>query len=49
MVSGGMTDALSALAIARDLLRCPSVTPADAEGRQRVREEVNVLREFFIG
>src|SRR5436309_12122823 len=27
MVSGGMTDALS---IARDLLRCPSVTPADA-------------------
>src|SRR6202165_1822611 len=25
-----MTDALSALAIARDLLRCPSVTPADA-------------------
>jgi succinyl-diaminopimelate desuccinylase len=27
MLSGGMTDALS---IARDLLRCPSVTPADA-------------------
>src|SRR5436305_7578998 len=27
MVSGGMTDALS---IARDLVRCPSVTPADA-------------------
>jgi succinyl-diaminopimelate desuccinylase len=25
-----MTDALSALSIARDLLRCPSVTPADA-------------------
>src|SRR6202171_5442515 len=30
MLSGGMTDALSALSIARDLLRCPSVTPADA-------------------
>src|ERR1700722_18472015 len=30
MLSGGMTDAPSALAIARDLLRCPSVTPADA-------------------
>jgi succinyl-diaminopimelate desuccinylase len=27
MLSGGMTDALS---IARDLLRCPSITPADA-------------------
>src|SRR3979411_604084 len=27
MLSGGMNDALS---IARDLLRCPSVTPADA-------------------
>src|ERR1700738_3875064 len=27
MVSGGVTDALS---IARDLVRCPSVTPADA-------------------
>src|SRR5216110_1595681 len=27
MLSGGMTDALS---IARDLVRCPSVTPADA-------------------
>src|SRR6202142_3056929 len=27
MLCGGMTDALS---IARDLLRCPSVTPADA-------------------
>ena len=27
MLSGGMTDAL---AIARDLVRCPSVTPADA-------------------
>ncbi len=27
MLSGGMTDALS---IARDLIRCPSVTPADA-------------------
>jgi acetylornithine deacetylase/succinyl-diaminopimelate desuccinylase-like protein len=25
-----MNDALSALSIARDLLRCPSVTPADA-------------------
>src|SRR3990170_5311675 len=25
-----MTDALSALSIARDLLRCPSVTPDDA-------------------
>ena len=25
-----MTDTLSALSIARDLLRCPSVTPADA-------------------
>src|SRR3981081_267832 len=25
-----MTDAVSALSIARDLLRCPSVTPADA-------------------
>ena len=30
MLSGGMTDTLSALSIARDLLRCPSVTPADA-------------------
>jgi succinyl-diaminopimelate desuccinylase len=30
MLSEGMTDALSALSIARDLLRCPSVTPADA-------------------
>ena len=30
MLSGGMNDALSALSIARDLLRCPSVTPADA-------------------
>src|ERR1700674_5402594 len=30
MLSGGMTDALSALSIARDLVRCPSVTPADA-------------------
>src|SRR5205823_6841729 len=30
MLIGGMTDALSALSIARDLLRCPSVTPADA-------------------
>ncbi|MEA2793645.1 MAG: succinyl-diaminopimelate desuccinylase, partial [Bradyrhizobium sp.] len=25
-----MNDALSALSIARDLVRCPSVTPADA-------------------
>ena len=30
MLSGGMTDAPSALSIARDLVRCPSVTPADA-------------------
>src|SRR6202171_3143948 len=30
MLSGGMTDALSALSIARDLVRCASVTPADA-------------------
>src|SRR5258705_9399644 len=30
MLSGGMTEPLSALSIARDLLRCPSVTPADA-------------------
>src|SRR6202171_1745732 len=29
MLSGGMTDALSALSIARDLLRCPSAPPAD--------------------
>jgi succinyl-diaminopimelate desuccinylase len=36
MVSGGMTDALS---IARDLLRCPSVTPADA-GALGVLEDV---------
>jgi succinyl-diaminopimelate desuccinylase len=39
MVSGGMTDAL---AIARDLLRCPSVTPADA-GALGVLE--NVLKD----
>ena len=30
MLSEGMTDSVSALSIARDLLRCPSVTPADA-------------------
>jgi succinyl-diaminopimelate desuccinylase len=30
MLSEGMTDAVSALSIARDLLRCRSVTPADA-------------------
>src|SRR6202163_3141554 len=30
MLSGGMTDALSALSIARDLWRSPSVPPADA-------------------
>jgi succinyl-diaminopimelate desuccinylase len=30
MLSEGMRDTLSALSIARDLLRCPSVTPADA-------------------
>jgi succinyl-diaminopimelate desuccinylase len=30
MISEGMSDTLSALTIARDLLRCPSVTPADA-------------------
>jgi succinyl-diaminopimelate desuccinylase len=30
MLCGGMTEPLSALSIARDLLRCPSVTPADA-------------------
>src|SRR5258708_34936809 len=39
MVSGGMTDALS---LARDLLRCPSVTPADA-GALGVLE--NVLKD----
>src|SRR5258705_9702438 len=30
MLSEGMPDTFSALSIARDLLRCPSVTPADA-------------------
>jgi succinyl-diaminopimelate desuccinylase len=30
MLSGDMTDTLSALSITRDLVRCPSVTPADA-------------------
>lgn len=30
MLSEGMSDTFSALSIARDLLRCPSVTPADA-------------------
>jgi len=30
MLSEGMSDSVSALSIARDLLRCPSVTPADA-------------------
>jgi succinyl-diaminopimelate desuccinylase len=30
MLCEGMTDTISALSIARDLLRCPSVTPADA-------------------
>src|SRR6266704_6805289 len=30
MLSEGMRDSVSALSIARDLLRCPSVTPADA-------------------
>src|SRR3954464_2761830 len=30
MLSGGMTEMFSALSIARALLRCPSVTPADA-------------------
>jgi succinyl-diaminopimelate desuccinylase len=30
MLSEGMNDSVSALSIARDLLRCPSVTPADA-------------------
>jgi succinyl-diaminopimelate desuccinylase len=30
MLSEGMSDTSSALSIARDLLRCPSVTPADA-------------------
>ena len=30
MLCGGMADTPSALSIARDLLRCPSVTPADA-------------------
>jgi succinyl-diaminopimelate desuccinylase len=39
MLSGGMTDALS---IARDLLRCPSVTPADA-GALGVLE--NILKD----
>ena len=39
MLSGGMTDALS---IARDLVRCPSVTPADA-GALAVLE--NVLKD----
>src|SRR3979411_2934068 len=37
-----MTDALSALSIARDLLRCPSVTPADA-GALGVLE--NILKD----
>jgi succinyl-diaminopimelate desuccinylase len=39
MISGGMTDALS---IARDLVRCPSVTPADA-GALDVLE--NILKD----
>src|SRR5438874_2407617 len=38
MVSGGMTDALS---IARDLVRCPSVTPADAGARHVLDNVLN--------
>jgi succinyl-diaminopimelate desuccinylase len=44
MVSGGMTDALS---IARDLLRCPSVTPADA-GALGVLEDILKVAGFTI-
>jgi succinyl-diaminopimelate desuccinylase len=44
MLSGGMTDALS---IARDLLRCPSVTPADA-GALTVLETILSAAGFAV-
>jgi succinyl-diaminopimelate desuccinylase len=44
MLSGGMTDALS---IARDLLRCPSVTPADA-GALGVLEKILTAAGFAV-
>jgi succinyl-diaminopimelate desuccinylase len=44
MLSGGMNDALS---IARDLLRCPSVTPADA-GALAVLENVLKAAAFTV-
>jgi succinyl-diaminopimelate desuccinylase len=44
MLSGGMNDALS---IARDLLRCPSVTPADA-GALGVLEDILSAAGFEI-
>jgi succinyl-diaminopimelate desuccinylase len=44
MLSGGMTDALS---IARDLLRCPSVTPADA-GALGVLENILKIAGFEL-
>jgi succinyl-diaminopimelate desuccinylase len=44
MLSGGMTDALS---IARDLLRCPSVTPADA-GALGVLERILSAAGFAV-
>jgi succinyl-diaminopimelate desuccinylase len=47
MLSGGMTDALSALSIARDLLRCASVTPADA-GALGVLENVLKAAGFEV-
>jgi succinyl-diaminopimelate desuccinylase len=47
MLSEGMTDALSALSIARDLLRCPSVTPADA-GALGVLENVLKAAGFEV-
>jgi succinyl-diaminopimelate desuccinylase len=47
MLSGGMTDALSALSIARGLLRCASVTPADA-GALGVLENVLKAAGFEV-
>jgi len=44
MLSGGMTDALS---IARDLVRCPSVTPADA-GALGVLETLLMAHGFEV-
>ena len=47
MLSGGMTDTLSALSIARDLVRCPSVTPADA-GALGVLENILKAAGFTV-